>query len=264
MNRGNVEPAVALLETDVDWRGRPNGHLWWKQAPRCHGPDDARENFELQVVNGRARPGTKTFTLEKVDQVGDRLVVGGHWTMEDGPRETADRFFQVMTVCDGRIVDMQGCTSRRAALRLEVDDRRKPVAARYLTPQRGHLHAPQGTPHAQQGHLAGIDGRPANPDNNQRRMISPTTYSRNRPLVGPPCTVVRMAKADLLCDRCSLSAVSTRHASAMRCSADWRSAPSAQVEPGADLRGPHRCGGVRARAGDGGRVCAYTGVVHPE
>ncbi len=117
MNRGDVEPAVALLDSDVEWRGRPSGHLWWKYTPSCHGPEEARQNFELQVVKGRARPGAKEFTLEQVEQVGDRVVVGGSWTMEDGSRQTAGRFFQVLTVRDGRIVDMQGCTSRRAALR---------------------------------------------------------------------------------------------------------------------------------------------------
>jgi ketosteroid isomerase-like protein len=117
MNRGNVEPAVALLDPDVDWRGRPRGHLWWRHEPRCHGPDEARENFEMQVVKGTARPGTKAFALERVEQVGDRVVVGGRWTMEDGSHETAGRFFQVLTVRDGRIVDIQGCTSRRAAIR---------------------------------------------------------------------------------------------------------------------------------------------------
>ena len=117
MNRGNVEPAVALLAPDVEWRGRPHGHLWRKHTPSCHGQEEARPNLELQVVKGRARPGAKEFALEHVEQVGDRLVVGGSWTMEDGSRETAGRFFQVLTVRDGRIVDMQGCTSRRAALR---------------------------------------------------------------------------------------------------------------------------------------------------
>jgi hypothetical protein len=87
MNRGNVEAAVALLDANVDWRGRANGHLWWKQTSSGHGPGEARENFELEVVKGRARPGTKEFALEEVDQVGDRLVVGGRWTMEDGSRE---------------------------------------------------------------------------------------------------------------------------------------------------------------------------------
>ena len=61
MNRGNVEPAVALLDPDVDWRGRPSGHLWWRHQPSCHGQDEARENFKLQVVKGKARPGVKAF-----------------------------------------------------------------------------------------------------------------------------------------------------------------------------------------------------------
>jgi SnoaL-like domain len=90
LNRGNVEPVVALLDADVEWRGRPNGYLWWKQSPRCHGSDEARENFKLQVVKGRARPATKVFALEQIEQVGDRLVVGGRWTMQDGSQETAN------------------------------------------------------------------------------------------------------------------------------------------------------------------------------
>jgi hypothetical protein len=88
MNRGDVEPAVALLDPDVDWRGRPQGHLWWRHAPSCHGPDE----------------------------VGDCVVVGGRWTMTDGSREVAGRFYQVLRVRGGLIVDIQGCTSRRAAM----------------------------------------------------------------------------------------------------------------------------------------------------
>jgi ketosteroid isomerase-like protein len=117
MNRGNVEPAVALLHPDVEWRGRSSGHLWWRQTPSCHGPEEARENFVLQVVKGRARPDTKEFALEQVEQVGDRVVVGGRWTMLDGSHQRAGRFFQVLTVRDGRIVNIQGCKSRRAATR---------------------------------------------------------------------------------------------------------------------------------------------------
>lgn len=117
MNCGDVEPAVALLDPDVDWRGRPSGHLWWRHSPSCHGPDEARENFKLQVVKGVARPDTKAFELEQVEQVGDRVVIGGRWTMEDGSRETGGRFYQVLTVKDGLIVDIQGCTSPRDAMR---------------------------------------------------------------------------------------------------------------------------------------------------
>ncbi|HEV8155145.1 MAG TPA: nuclear transport factor 2 family protein [Gaiellales bacterium] len=116
MNRGDVEPAVALLDPDVDWRGRPRGHLWWRQAPSCHGPEQARRNLKLQVDKGQARPGVKEFALEQVAQVGDCVVVGGRWTMADGSREVAGRFSQVLRVRGGLIVDIQGCTSRRAAM----------------------------------------------------------------------------------------------------------------------------------------------------
>jgi ketosteroid isomerase-like protein len=116
MNRGDVEPAVALLDPDVDWRGRPRGHLWWRQAPSCHGPEQARRNLKLQVDKGQARPGVKEFALEQVAQVGDCVVVGGRWTMADGSREVAGRFSQVLRVRGGLIVEIQGCTSRRAAM----------------------------------------------------------------------------------------------------------------------------------------------------
>ena len=117
MNRGDVEPAVALLDPDVDWRGRSQGHLWWRHTPSCHGRDQARENFELQVVKGKARPGVRAFTLEQVDQVGDRVVIGGRWQMADGGEQEAGRFYQVLTVRDGLVVDIQGCGSLRAAQR---------------------------------------------------------------------------------------------------------------------------------------------------
>jgi ketosteroid isomerase-like protein len=118
MNRGDVEPVVSLLDADVDWRGRARGHLWWKHTPGCHGPDEARKNLQLQVTKGRQRPGTNAFALEQVDQIGDRVVVGGRWTMHDDSRQDAGRFFQVLTVRDGRIVDIQGCRGRREATRI--------------------------------------------------------------------------------------------------------------------------------------------------
>ena len=116
INRGDVEPAVALLDPDVDWRGRPRGHLWWRQTPSCHGPDEVRKNLALQVDKGQARPGIKRFALEQVAQVGECVVVAGGWTVADGSREDAGRFYQVLRVRAGLIVDIQGCTSRRAAM----------------------------------------------------------------------------------------------------------------------------------------------------
>ena len=92
---------MALLDPDVDWRGRPRGHLWWRQAPSCHGAEEARRNLKLQVDKGQARPGVKEFALEQVAQVGDCVVVGGRWTMADGSREVAGRFSQVLRCAAG-------------------------------------------------------------------------------------------------------------------------------------------------------------------
>ncbi len=112
LNRGDVEPVVALLDESVQWRGRPEGHLWWKHMPSCSGPGEARVNLQRQAAKGRAR----RFELRQVEQVGQRLVIGGGWTADGGPPGEAGRFFQVLTVRDGRIVDIQGCNSRREAL----------------------------------------------------------------------------------------------------------------------------------------------------
>jgi ketosteroid isomerase-like protein len=30
---GDVEPLVALMGPDVEWRGIERGHLWWRKAP---------------------------------------------------------------------------------------------------------------------------------------------------------------------------------------------------------------------------------------
>src|SRR4029079_12574982 len=65
---------------------------------------------------GRARRGIERFALEQVAQVGECVVVAGRWTMADRSREDAGRFYQVLRVRAGLIVDIQGCTSPRAAM----------------------------------------------------------------------------------------------------------------------------------------------------
>ena len=50
-------------------------------------------------------------------QVGDDTIIGSsQWLGADGRRQER---FQVLTIRDGKIVDMQGCTSRREAERFE-------------------------------------------------------------------------------------------------------------------------------------------------
>src|SRR4051794_41501388 len=103
MNRGDVEPAVALLDPDVDWRGRAQGHLWWRHAPSCHGPDEARRNLELQVDKGAAGPGVKRVALGQVGQLGESVVVAGGWGVAGGANEAAGRVYQVLWVRPGGI-----------------------------------------------------------------------------------------------------------------------------------------------------------------
>jgi hypothetical protein len=33
LNEGDVEPFVALLDDDLDWRGITRGRLWWRHTP---------------------------------------------------------------------------------------------------------------------------------------------------------------------------------------------------------------------------------------
>jgi ketosteroid isomerase-like protein len=33
LNQGNPEPFASLFADDAEWRGVPNGHLWWKRTP---------------------------------------------------------------------------------------------------------------------------------------------------------------------------------------------------------------------------------------
>lgn len=33
LNDGDIEPFVALIDENSEWRGITCGHLWWKHAP---------------------------------------------------------------------------------------------------------------------------------------------------------------------------------------------------------------------------------------
>ena len=33
LNDGDVEPFIALMDENSEWRGITRGHLWWKHAP---------------------------------------------------------------------------------------------------------------------------------------------------------------------------------------------------------------------------------------
>ena len=112
LDQGDPEPFAALIAEDNEWRGVTQGFLWWKQVPECHGPTEARE-----VLNGalRSREGEHLLRDVEFTQVGDNKVIGSaQWLAPDGKRR---RRFQVLTFRDGKIVDMQGCSTRREAER---------------------------------------------------------------------------------------------------------------------------------------------------
>ena len=66
--------------------------------------------FQIGKRGGRRIGVQPDFT-----QVGDDKIIGSSsWLGDDGRRRER---FQVLTLRDGKIVDMQGCASRRAAER---------------------------------------------------------------------------------------------------------------------------------------------------
>jgi hypothetical protein len=66
--------------------------------------------FQIRKRGERRIEVRPEFTL-----VDDDVIIGStQWLGEDGRRQER---FQVLTVSDGKIVDMQGCASRRQAER---------------------------------------------------------------------------------------------------------------------------------------------------
>jgi ketosteroid isomerase-like protein len=112
LNEGNPEPFTALMATDSEWRGVTNGHLWWKQTPACHGPEEAREVMQHQI---QKRADNRLQVRPEFIQVGDDKIIGStEWMGTDGRRQVR---YQVLTFRDAKIVDMQGCRSLREAKR---------------------------------------------------------------------------------------------------------------------------------------------------
>lgn len=66
--------------------------------------------FQLRKRGGRPVEVQSEFT-----RVGDDAIIGSsHWLDADGRRQER---FQVLTLRDGKIVDLQGCATRRQAER---------------------------------------------------------------------------------------------------------------------------------------------------
>lgn len=111
LNRGDPEPFVSLIDVHSQWRGVSHGRLWWKHSPACRGPEEAREvlQFLLRKENG-ALPLSAEFT-----QIGDKVI--GSTASAPGDEHRRQERCIVFTIGDRKIIDMQGCKSRRAAER---------------------------------------------------------------------------------------------------------------------------------------------------
>ena len=113
LNRGDPEPLASLFAEDAEWRGVPRRVLLWKVAPRCHGPEEAREVLAHQV---RKRGGRLVEAPPAFTWVGPGTVVGSlEWTNDDG---TSARRFHVLKVAGGRIVAMRCFACRSDAERV--------------------------------------------------------------------------------------------------------------------------------------------------
>jgi hypothetical protein len=112
LNEGNPEPFAALMADDSEWRGVAQGHLWWKHTPACHGPSEALSTLSHAIER---RGENRLRVRPEFTQVGDDKLIGSsEWLASDGRRQVR---YQVLTFRDGKIVDMQGCASRREAER---------------------------------------------------------------------------------------------------------------------------------------------------
>jgi ketosteroid isomerase-like protein len=111
LNRGDPEPFVSLIADENEWRGVGRGFLWWKDVPVCHGPDGARGALSVAL---KKRDRLEFVRDVQFTPVGDRVIGSAEWIGPDGKRH---RRYQVLTFRDGKIVDMQGCSSRREAER---------------------------------------------------------------------------------------------------------------------------------------------------
>jgi ketosteroid isomerase-like protein len=112
LGRGDPEPFASLMAEGSEWRGVSHGRLWWKQTPSCHGPGEALEVMQHQI---RKRGENRLEVRPEFIQVGDDKIIGSaEWMGTDGRRQVR---YQVLTLRDGKIVDMQGCSSLREAER---------------------------------------------------------------------------------------------------------------------------------------------------
>jgi ketosteroid isomerase-like protein len=84
LNAGDPVPFASLMAEDSVWRGVPQGHLWWKFTPACHGPSEALQVMRSQL---KKRSDNRLQVRPEFTQVGEDAIIGStEWMGTDGRR----------------------------------------------------------------------------------------------------------------------------------------------------------------------------------
>lgn len=108
----DVEPLVALMHPELAWRGRRTWRFW-RPAPSCHGPDEAREALS-STIEWRNHEGDHDLLVDRVEQRDGRFAVVFSWTERAGGRQ---EWAQLLRVRGGTIIDIEDYASGARALR---------------------------------------------------------------------------------------------------------------------------------------------------
>lgn len=115
----DVEPLVALMHPNMQWRGRRTWRFWQK-PPACHGPGEAGDVLRSQI-EWRYRQGAHDAQLDRLEQRDGRVAVVLSWAEGSGRRQ---EWAHVLQLRDGVIVGIQDYASGTKAVR--ALDRRRP------------------------------------------------------------------------------------------------------------------------------------------
>lgn len=113
---GDFEPVVSTLDRDVHWLGIARGHLWWRSARTQNGPDQVRAVFPFR--DSSHSPDDRRIRVDEFIDAGDRIVIA-YKRPKDQLRgaTTADCFYQVVTMHDGKVVHVHDHRRRNDALK---------------------------------------------------------------------------------------------------------------------------------------------------
>ena len=110
---GDPEPLVALMREDMEWRGRKHSWRFWKAAPSCRGPNEAREVLRSGIEWFRSN-GARDYRLDAVDVRENAAAAAFSWTTGEGTRTS---WSHALILRNGQIVHMQDFADPAKAFR---------------------------------------------------------------------------------------------------------------------------------------------------